>query len=139
MVKPAFLLIAPAVALLPAPAFATQLTAAQRAASAQAEHKRTVDLRPELERKKWKEGKTTFYSDRYVKLVAEVRRGKVVSVTPVNLSGRSLRLSNQQSTPKSPRPCIICYNLDQPLASTCIEVPCWMIPILKPILNARPT
>lgn len=137
MLKLALLLITPTLTPLPTPALvAAQSTAAPPATNA--EHRRTVDLRSQLEKKRWKEGKTTFYSDKYIRLVAEVRRGKVVSVTPINLTGKLLKVNSQQSTPQARRPCIICYNLDQVLTSTCIEVPCWMIPILKPILNASP-
>jgi hypothetical protein len=93
---------------------------------------RYVDLRPALNRMKWKEGNTTIYSNRDIKLVAKVRNGKVVSVTPVDIGGR-IRSVKQQSGSggKGSRPCIFCYNLDQPLASTCIEVPCWILPLLK--------
>jgi hypothetical protein len=96
---------------------------------------RHVDLRAKINRMKWKEGNTTIYSNRDIKLVAEVRDGKVVSVTPIDIGGR-IRSVNQQSGSggaggKGTRPCIFCYNLDQPLGSTCIEVPCWILPLLK--------
>jgi hypothetical protein len=94
---------------------------------------RHVDLRAKINRMKWKEGNTTIYSNRDIKLVAEVRDGKVVSVTPIDIGGR-IRSVNQQSGSGGAggtRPCIFCYNLDQPLASTCIEVPCWILPLLK--------
>jgi hypothetical protein len=96
-----------------------------------------IDLRPKLSRMKWREGSNVFYSDRAIKLVAEVKGGKVVKITPVNISGGVIHVSRQSGTGR--RPCIICYNLDKVLESNCIEVPCWMVPILGPILNPRTT
>jgi hypothetical protein len=60
-------------------------------------------------------------------------------LTPINLRGKVIHVTKQSGSSKGPRPrpCIICYNLDQPLESTCIEVPCWLLPLLKPILNPK--
>ena len=131
------LMIAPTLALLAAPALGAGPATAGPAVTT-VQNQQIVDLRPALETKKWKEGKTVFYSDDYIQLVADVRHGKVMSVTPINVTGKSLALRSKKSGTTTPRPCIICYNLDSPLESKCIEVPCWMISILRPILKASP-
>jgi hypothetical protein len=56
-----------------------------------------------------------------------------MGVQPINVSGKITRLSARAETRGGKRWCIICYDLDQPIASTCVEVPCWLLPILKPI------
>ena len=96
-----------------------------------------VDLRAKLNGTAWKDGKTVIYRDRAIELVAEAKDGAVINVTPVNISGSVMHVTARSDPAK--RWCIFCYNLDQPLASTCIEVPCWMLPLLKMVTNAGAT
>jgi len=98
-----------------------------------------TDLRPSIDGMKWTQGENVVFRDRKIKLVAEFKAGKVVGVTPINLSGKAIQVTKQSGSSKGPRPrpCIICYNLDSPLGSRCIEVPCWLLPLLKPVLNPK--
>jgi hypothetical protein len=130
-----------AVASLMAASFAPLCASPHKAGAASVMKHRYVDLRPKLSRMKWREGKSVIYSDKAIKLIAEVKGGKVVKLTPVNISGGVIHISRQSGSGSGAgkRPCIICYNLDKVLESTCIEVPCWLVPILGPILNPRTT
>lgn len=98
---------------------------------------RVVDLKPQFDPSRLRNGKNIVYEDRHLRVVASVSGGQVISAEAINISGKTMRLSKQQGTASGRRPCIFCYNLDQPIASNCIEVPCWLIPILKWIRLAK--
>ena len=93
---------------------------------------RVVDLRPAFERRRLRAGRNLVYQDRNLRMVASVRNGRVTSVVGTNISGRPMRvIFNQQGAPVGSRPCLFGINLDQPVGSDLIELPCALVRFLR--------
>src|SRR5438477_10004109 len=69
-----------------------------------------LDLRTKIEQMRVREGMNVLYTDRHLKLVAEVRSGKSIEAQPIDWSGKSTNLHAQQTMQNGKRWCIVRYD-----------------------------
>ena len=129
-----------AIALIAIWLTASAYAASEKRQSLRQAKPKNIDLRPVMKRMKLKEGSNIVHSGRDVKLIAEVKDGKVVEWRATSTTGSAIPIevmSTQVSgkKPKKPRPCILCPHTPStgPLDEVCYELPCDKLP--KPTVS----
>jgi hypothetical protein len=124
------------VSTLSAPVLTAPAQAAELKLAARKDIRIIADLRGNIHGTKFREGRNVIFRNRDVQLVAVVRRGKIVSLTPYDMRGKVTSVFKQHDTgtdDSGPRPCLWCYGLETVLAGGCIELPCPMVRFLRMI------
>src|SRR4051794_37348216 len=91
----------------------------------------SIDLRPAMKRMKLKEGSNVIGSGRGVKLIAEVKDGKVVEWRATSSTGTTIPMKARTTRPRGKRlPCIVCPidSSSAPLDMPCYEIDCSKLP-----------
>ena len=96
---------------------------------------KNIDLRPAMKQMKLKEGSNIVYSGRGVKLIAEVKDGKVIEWRETSSTGSTILTEAKPTSGKVKRPCWLCPHTPStgPLDKVCYSLPCDKLP--KPTVN----
>lgn len=94
---------------------------------------KNVDLRSAMKKMKLKEGSNVVHSERGMKLIAEVKDGKVIEWKATNSTGTAIPMKATATRVKGKRrPCIVCPidSSSAPLDMPCYEIDCSKLPKL---------
>ena len=126
------------VSTLAAPVLTAPAQAAGHKSAAGKDIRIIADLRGKLQGTKFREGSNVIFRNRDVQLVAVVRCGKIVSLTPYDMRGKVTSVFKQHDNgpdDPGPRKCLWCYKLETVLEGGCIEMECGTVRGLRRLEN----